>query len=143
MIRVNDQEKVKAHIPSVMEDPSAISIAKVYAKAFLGTIQESDKDSAIEEVSEFLNAVTTQFPDFGQILASHSLNRDERLSLIDRVIAPHASELLTNFIRVLARHDRLDLLEQILSQVIKLRDTESGKKSVLVRSAFELSDETL
>ena len=51
MIRVNDQKKIKTHIPSVMEDPSATSIAKVYAKAFLGTIQESDKDSAIEEVS--------------------------------------------------------------------------------------------
>ncbi len=143
MIRVNDQKIIKTHIPSVMEDPSATSIAKVYAKAFLGTIQESNKDSAIEEVSEFLNAVTTQFPDFGQILTSHSLNKDERLNLIDRVIAPHASELLTNFLRVLARHDRLELFEQIMSQIITMRDSESGKKMVLVRSAFELTDETL
>tara|TARA_R110002124_G_scaffold93061_15_gene236365 strand:+ start:2321 stop:2974 length:654 start_codon:yes stop_codon:yes gene_type:complete len=143
MIRVNDQKKIKTHIPSVMEDPSATSIAKVYAKAFLGTIQESDKDSAIEEVSEFLNAVTTQFPDFGQILTSHSSLFNERLNLIDRVIAPHASELLTNFLRVLARHDRLELFEQIMSQIITMRDSESGKKMVLVRSAFELTDETL
>jgi len=143
MIRVNDQKKVKAHIPSVMEDPSATSIAKVYAKAFLGSIKESDKDSVIEEFTEFLNLAITQNPVFGKMLTSKSLNKDERLSLIDRVLAPYASELLTNFLRVLSRHDRLDLLQQIFTQINTQRDTEAGRKAVLVRSAFELSENTL
>ncbi|MCA9015883.1 MAG: ATP synthase F1 subunit delta [Planctomycetaceae bacterium] len=143
MISVNDQNQVKAHIPSVMEDPSAASIAKVYAKAFLGSITETDKDSAIDEFTEFLNVAISQNPLFGKMLTSKSLNKDESLGLIDRVVAPHASELLTNFLRVLVRHERLDLLEQIFSQITKLRDTEAGKKAVVVRSAFELSENTL
>tara|TARA_R110002095_G_scaffold78106_3_gene67212 strand:+ start:5985 stop:6587 length:603 start_codon:yes stop_codon:yes gene_type:complete len=126
-----------------MEDPGATSIAKVYAKAFLGSIKESDRDSAIKEFTEFLNVAITDNPAFGKILKSRSLNKDERLSLIDRVVAPHASELLTNFLRVLVRHERLDLLEQIFSQISKQRDSETGKKAVVVRSAFELSDDTL
>nr|WP_299459932.1 ATP synthase F1 subunit delta [uncultured Gimesia sp.] len=126
-----------------MEDPSATTIAKVYAKAFLGSIQESDKDSVIEEFAQFLNLAITENPAFGKMLTSKSLNKDERLSLIDRVLAPHASELLTNFLRVLSRHDRLDILEQIFTQINKLRDTEAGKKAVLVRSAFELSENIL
>jgi len=143
MIRVNDQSNVKTHVPSVMEDPSAALIAKVYSQAFLGSIQESDRDSVLEEFSEFLNLAITQNPAFGRMLTSKSLNKDEQLSLIDRVLAPNASELLTNFLRVLARHERLDLLQQIFTQITKLRDAETGKKAVLVRTAFELSDKTL
>lgn len=140
---MNDQKQVKTHIPSVMEDPGATSIAKVYAKAFLGSVQESDRDSVIEEFAEFLNVAITENPAFGKILKSRSLNKDERLSLIDRVLAPHVSELLTNFFRVLVRHERLDLLEQIFTEITKLSDAEAGKKAVVVRSAFELSENTL
>ena len=143
MIRVNDQSNVKTHVPSVMEDPSATLIAKVYSKALLASVPESDKDSVLGEFSEFLNIAITENPAFGKMLTSKSLNKDEQLGLIDRVLAPNASELLTNFLRVLAKHERLDLLEQIFTQITKLRDTETGKKAVLVRTAFELSDSTI
>ena len=116
MIRVNDQNNVKTHVPSVMEDPSATLIAKVYSKALLASIQESDKDSVLEEFSEFLDIAITQNPAFGRMLISKSLNKDEQLGLIDRVLAPNASELLTNFLRVLAKHERLDLLQQSTNQ---------------------------
>ncbi|QDT21288.1 ATP synthase subunit delta, sodium ion specific [Gimesia chilikensis] len=143
MISVNDQEQIKARIPSVMEDPGAISVAKVYAKAFLGSVPESDKDSAIEEFAEFLNVALNQYPQFGKMLTTRSLNKEESLQLIDRAIAPHASELFTNFLRVLGRHERLNLLQQIYTQINKLRDAEVGKKAVVVKSAFELSDPIL
>lgn len=143
MVRVNDQKEVKTHVPSVMEDPSATSVAKVYSKAFLGSIKESERDSVIEEFTEILDLAMTQQPVFGRMLMSNSLNKDERLSLVDRVFAPHASELLTNFLRVLARHERLELLPLIFTQIKTLRDTDAGKKAVTVRSAFELTDQTL
>lgn len=140
---MNDQEQVKALIPSVMDDPGAISIAKVYAKAFLGSIPESDKDSAVEEFTEFLNVALNQYPEFGDMLMTRSLNKEESLKLIERVVAPNASQLLTNFLLVLGRHERLDLLQQIYSEITKLRDAEVGKKAVLVKSAFPLSDNTV
>lgn len=143
MIRVNDQSEVKTHVPSVMEDPSATSVAKVYSKAFLGSIAESDRDSVLEELSEVLDIAMTQQPVFGKMLMSNSLSKDERLSLVDRVFAPHASELLTNFLRVLSRHERLDLLPLIFNQIKILRDTEAGRKAVTVRSAYELNEKTL
>ncbi len=143
MISVNDQEQVKARIPSVMDDPGAISLAKVYAKAFLGSMPESEKDSTIEEFTEFLSVALYQYPEFGKMLTTRSLNKEESLKLIDRAIAPHASELLTNFLRVLGRHERLDLLQQIYNQINKLRDAEAGKKAVVVKSATELSENIL
>lgn len=143
MVRVNDQNQIKTHIPSVMEDPSATSIAKVYAKAFLASVEESAKDSAIDEFSEFLKASMNDNPVFGEMLVSNSLNKEETFGLIDRVVAPHASELLANFLRVLIDHERLKLLQPIFSQIIQLRDQELGKKAVVVRSAFELADTTL
>src|SRR5690606_15283872 len=56
---------------------------------------------------------------------------------------PHASELLTNFLRVLARHERLDLLPVILGEAWKQHEARSNQKRVTIRSAVELTAEQL
>ena len=54
-------------------------------------------------------------PQFDSMLDSGLSNRDEKLGFIDRVMAPHSSEFFANYLRVLAQHDRLDLLKEILA----------------------------
>jgi len=71
------------------------------------------------------------------------VNRDQKLALIDRVVAGRASEMFTNFLRVLARHDRLGLLPLILAQCGFENEKRSGKKRVQVISAQELPAGTL
>ncbi|MBD3672045.1 MAG: ATP synthase F1 subunit delta [Planctomycetaceae bacterium] len=129
------------HIPSVMEDPSTLAIAKMYAEAFVGAAQSVGVDAVLEEFESFLVDVLDSNPDFASFFCSSVGNRDDKLKLIERVVAPYGSELFTNFLRVLASKDRLDLLPLILRESKLNHEIRQGKKRVQVTSATELSDE--
>ena len=137
-----DQEELQVRVASVLEDPSAKAIARVYANAFLDSAT-GDAAGALEELDSFLDDVLAKNPEFESILLSVIVNREDKIGLIDRAIAPHASELFTNFLRVLARHDRLELLPVILGETRSLHETRTGQKHVTVRSAKPLSDDAL
>ena len=60
--------------------------------------------------------------------------------MIDRAVAPSASPTLANFLRVLARHGRLDLLPLILGEAHVAREKQQGKRRVTVITAVPLTD---
>ena len=140
---MSDRQKIESRVSHVLEDPSAQAVARVYADAFLAAAESVGVDAAIEELSSFLDDVLTAYPEFETILVSGLLSRDDKLGLIDRVVAPFGSEFFANFLRVLARHDRLDLLPLILAESRLKREGQLGQRRVQVRSATELSTKTL
>ena len=77
-------------------------------------------------------------PGLQEIFNSLVIGRDEKIRLIDKVIAPRASELVTNFLRVLARHGRLDLLPAILRESRIRNEIRHGRRRIQVTSARPL-----
>jgi len=138
-----DAEKLPTRVKSVLEDPSAQAVARVYAKAFLDAAASVNVEEALEEFASFLDDVLDKNPEFQSVLCSGMLNRDETLALIDRVVAPYGSDLFTNFLRVLARHDRLGLLPLILGESQRQHLTRTGKQQVYVTTAKPLTDDSL
>lgn len=124
----------------VMEDPSAKTVARVYSSAFLSAAAAKRIADPLEEFTSFHDDVLGRNAEFERLLTSNVTNRDQKLSLIERVIKPRASELFTNFLTVLARHDRLDLLPLILQEAWIEHEKRSGKKRVLVKSAVPLNE---
>lgn len=135
-----DQE-IQTRVKSVLEDPSAQQVSRVYANAFLDAAAAAEVDDPLEELASFIDDVLAAHPEFEQLLLSGIVSRDEKLALINRVVAPFGSEFFTNFLRVLAQHDRLELLALILSESRTLNDERTGRKRVQVKSAVPLSDE--
>jgi len=142
-----DPEKIQTRVSSVLEDPSAKAIANVYADSFLSAAEKAGVDGgmhgALEEFTSFLDDVLKVHPQFGEILASGLIKRESKLSLIDKVVAPFGSPFFTNFLRVLCRHERLNLLPLILEQTWRKYELRSGKKPVVVKSAKPLSADAL
>lgn len=136
----DESPKLQTRIRSVMEDPSAQAVARVYADAFLGAAQSAGIDEGLEEFDSFLTDVLVPHPDFERLLLSGIVSRDEKIGLIDRVVAPHGSELFTSFLRVLARHDRLDLLPLVCRESRTMHERRTGRMRVRVTSAAPLSD---
>ena len=136
-------ETPKDRVTSVMEDPSSLAVARVYAEAFLNAAASVGVQDTLEEFASFLEDVLEKYPEFESILLSGIINRDQKIAVIDRVVKPFGSEMLTNFLRVLARHDRLDLLPQILNEARLKFEISTGKQCVQLTSAVELSPETL
>ncbi|RMG37764.1 MAG: ATP synthase F1 subunit delta [Planctomycetota bacterium] len=132
----------QARIPSVMEDPSVQAIAKVYARAFLGAAADlGAEDEPLAELADFVRGVLEAFPEFAQLLFSPLVSRDDKLRMIDHVVAPRATELVTSFLRTLARHDRLDLLPVIVPVAQRLLDEKRGRRKVGLITARPLSDD--
>jgi len=120
---------------SVLEDPGARAVATLYAESFLSAAATNNTPSAPEELSSFLTDVLAQFPEFSDVLLSDFAGRDEKLKIISRVIAPRCSEFFANFLRVLVRHGRMELLPVINEVVVRLQETAAGRQRVKVRSA--------
>ena len=127
---------------TVQDDPRGQTGAKIYATAFLDAAGAGGAEAA-RELASFVDDVLGTQPQFDKLLCGGSLGRDDKLGVIDRVVAPRATPLFTNFLRVLASHDRLSLLPGIRRQVDIDVETRSGKKRVLVSSAAPLSQSAL
>lgn len=130
-----------ARPPSVMEDPSAANVARVYADAYLNSAGPAGSAAALDEYRSFVDDVCRAVPDLERLLTSGSLSAEEHVGLIDRVIAPRATPLFANFLRVLARHRRLGLLRMILEIATREAERRAGKRRIQVRSAAPLTGE--
>lgn len=128
--------------PSVYEDPREQSIAKIYVLAYLDAAGQNAA-AAVEELISFTDDVLRSQPEFAQLLCGRSLVADEKDRLIDTVVASRATPMFTNFLHVLARHDRLSLLPAIRGQVETEFERRSGRRRVSVTSAAELSNQSL
>jgi F-type H+-transporting ATPase subunit delta len=126
-----------------MEDPDVMQIARVYANAFLeaakGTV---GIDAVLEEGQSFVEDVLAKNLEFKRLLTSPTVKKDDKLQLIERVVAGRGTDFFTNFLRVLARHDRLNELPAVLQAARIANERQSGRKRVSVKSARPLTDES-
>ena len=136
-------DTIKSQVNSVLQDPGAQSVARTYATAFLGAANSGNVDEAVEEIDSFVDEVLKTNPDFYAILASDGMNQQEKVGLIDRVVSPRSSEFFANFLKVLANHDRLSIVELIRDEVVRQRQHAMGQQRVQVTSAVELDQATL
>lgn len=135
--------QVQTRIPNVMEDPSAQSVAKVYAVAYLDSAGGSGGEAAVTELDSFVDDVLSANAQFDQLVCGSALGRDEKLQLIDRVVTGRATPLFANFLKVLANHGRADLLRSIRQQADIEHERRAGKRRVSVSSAAELSADSV
>ena len=139
---MNTQD-TQSRVPSVMEDPGAQSVAREYSLAYLDLAGAEKAGEALEELGSFINDVLLANPQFDRMLRTQELTSEAKLQLIEKVVVPRSSQLFADFIRVIGRHDRLELLPLIHDLAVREAETRSGQRRVQVTSATELSSQTL
>jgi F-type H+-transporting ATPase subunit delta len=98
-------------------DVSVEHIGAVYAKALLGAAEKAGQlDETVEELESLVRDVLDRLPQLDQILSSGLVGQEEKTALLDRLFTGKASPLVLNFLKVLGRHDRLDLLRAVWRQ---------------------------
>jgi F-type H+-transporting ATPase subunit delta len=138
-----DGQDNEIRINSVMDDPSARAVARVYATALVDAAATAGVGETLEELASFLDDVLTVHPEFHSILIGMAVGRDQKVALIERVVGPVGSPILTSFLSTLARHERLDLIPLVLDEARLIEDQRAGRKVVQVSSSHPLDDETL
>ncbi|WP_166828058.1 ATP synthase F1 subunit delta [Thalassoroseus pseudoceratinae] len=121
-----------------MQDPSAQAVAKVYANALLGA---ADGDQILEEGQSFVDDVLDKNPAFRDLLFSTVVNQDDKLGFIERVVAPRSTPLFANFLRVLVRNQRMELLPLVMKMAAIENNRLHGRQPVVIRTARALTDE--
>jgi F-type H+-transporting ATPase subunit delta len=122
-------------------DVGAQRIARVYAEALLNAAEKQGRpDAVLEELESLVRDVFRADPGFETFLSSGAIGRDQKAQVIQKVFGGRADEVFTNFLLVLNRHDRLDLLRPILAAARELRDQRAGRLRVHVRTAVPLDD---
>jgi F-type H+-transporting ATPase subunit delta len=133
-------EQIKTRPDHVLEDPGAKAVASLYARSYLEAARANGIDDADEELASFVDEVLAQNPEFRVILTTDSVSRDEKLAVIERALVPRCSEFFANFLKVLVRHGRIGLIEQIREVVVLVGEELSGRQRVQIRSARALTD---
>jgi F-type H+-transporting ATPase subunit delta len=134
-------ERVSPKHENVM-DVTVEQLARVYAKAFMGVAAKtSSSEALVEELKSIVADVLDRFPKLEEVFKSSLISPEEKEALLDRVFSKGASVHVTNFLKVLARHGRLEVLRSISRQAEKLFTEQSGVADVDVRVAAKLDDD--
>jgi F-type H+-transporting ATPase subunit delta len=119
-------------------------VGEVYASALLGATESAGQSAAIlEELDAVVEEVFVQFPKLESVLGSLLVSVEEKTGLLDRVFTAQMSRLLLNFLKVVARHGRLDCLRAIQQQARKLYEKLQGSTRVRVTTAVAVEPQQL
>jgi F-type H+-transporting ATPase subunit delta len=114
-------------------------VGAVYAKA-LYDAADGQVAAVIEEVQSLVTDVLDAFPDFEKLLASPMIPAEEKRDIVQRTLQGRASPLLLNFLRILAKNERLPYLRPILGCLVDLHNQRCGRVRVDVTTAAPLDE---
>jgi F-type H+-transporting ATPase subunit delta len=135
--------ELQTRVTHVLEDPSAKAVARVYALAYLDAARAAGEPAPLEELTSFQDDVLAKNPRFAELLASELVSEEHKQTLLAKTVHGVASPFFANFLKVLARHQRLSLFPLILSEAWLEQERRANQKRVQVKSAVPLSAQQL
>ena len=119
----------------------AEQVAKVYASALVDAAEAAGQTEAVmDELDSFLGDVLAAAPKLEVGLGSALVSPDEKSALLDKALREQASPLFLNFLKVVSRHGRLDILRPIHQAAHDLYDRMRNIVRVQVASAADLEE---
>jgi len=118
----------------------ALQVAATYAKAFLGAAKKGNLDEAVGELSSFVTDVLDPFPQLAAVFDSALVSHEEKAELLDRLFTGKMSDLLLNFLKVISRRGRLDIVRAIRQEVERQYDDLRGRVRVHLSTAVPLAN---
>jgi F-type H+-transporting ATPase subunit delta len=124
-------------------DPSAWRVAVVYAQALIGAAESRGQTELVrEEFDSLARDVLDALPNLEGVLASGFVEVEHKLAMLEKALGGRASPIFLNFLKVVARHERLDLLRLIHVAFGQEYDRLRGRVHVLVASADPIDANT-
>lgn len=125
-------------------DPSTQQVASVYAEAFLSAAEKAGQtDSLVEELDSLVNDVLDVYPGLEAVLSSGVVSPDKKEPMLDRIFSTQASTLMLNFLKVLSRHGRFDLIRAVRSAVQEQYARMQGHVKVEIQTAVPIDGELI
>lgn len=136
-------ERAHARHETVM-DITAERIARVYAQAFLSVAaKHAATGQLVEEIGSLVDDVLDKFPRLDETLRTALVSQEHKEQILDRVFGSRAAVEVLNFLKVLSRHNRLELLRPVSRWIAKFYAEQQNRTDVEIRVATELEEHLL
>jgi len=120
-------------------DIGADRLATVYARAIIEAADRRNcRREVLAEIASLVREVLPRVPRIGEIFASPRVATDRKEELIGRITDGRMLPTTIHSLRVLARHDRLGLLADVLNAAERLADDLEGRRQATFTTAVEL-----
>jgi F-type H+-transporting ATPase subunit delta len=114
------------------------AIARVYAEALFEIAQEREQAASVREELSNLAEVVRRSEPWRTFLETPAIRREEKAATIEKVFRGRISDLVLDFLQVVARKNRLVLLCEIEKSFIDLEDQAAGRVRGKIVTAIEL-----
>jgi F-type H+-transporting ATPase subunit delta len=119
-------------------DIDAQQVGSLYAKALLATTEKAGQTEAVlEELDALVTDILDHQPKFESVLASGVVPAEEVAGVIDKAFGGKVSKLFLSFLKVLARHGRLNSLRAVRQAAHVLHNELRGRVAVRMTTATE------
>jgi F-type H+-transporting ATPase subunit delta len=123
-------------------DVGAQRVGRVYAEALLNAADKHNQaGEVLKEFDAFVIELFRHDPQFEMFLGSSAIGRDRKQEVIEKTLNGRATDVFVQFLLVLNKHDRLDVIRAIHAAYRELYDERSGRIRVHVKSAVPLPDD--
>jgi len=114
-------------------------LAKVYAQAALDAAGDQE-DQVLEDLQAIVDEVLNEFPDVEQVFGSALVSQEEKLGMLDRVFGSRVAVPTLSFLKVLTKHNRLNVLRQVVRMAGQLWEQRRNRIPVQLELASEVDD---
>ena len=123
-------------------DVSADQIGQVYAQSYIGALDNDPVlvGQAVEEFDSFLTAYFDANPKFEEILSSRLISTEDKIDIINRTVTS-GSPVFVNFLKVVARHERMDCLRAMYRQMYLQYEKMIQRLPITITTAVEITDQ--
>lgn len=115
--------------------------ARRYATALLELAQERDELEEVLADIEFMHNTLNDSKELVRFLKSPIINYDDKTAVLNELFSKELEESTRLFVKLLARKDRINLLDQITESFIQQYKKHVGIITVDVYVASDLSEE--
>lgn len=129
--------------PSVF-DIDVLRLARIYAAALLKNAQKKNNVDQIQEHFDDLFGTQQSGPEptsIRSLMTSGAIPRGRREQVIKDAFQGRVDDLFLDFLLVLNKHDRLEIIRPVGAEFRELRDALYKRVRFQVRSAVKLTDE--
>ena len=119
-------------------DVEVEQLARVYAKAALNAAEAKGiAQSLVEELSELVSGVLDRYPRFEALFGTELISKEDKQAILERTFSGRMTDSALGLLQVLARHNRLDILRDVIHSVLALWEQQCGRIRVEVQFAVK------
>jgi F-type H+-transporting ATPase subunit delta len=114
-------------------------VAKVYAQAIVEAADRQQcRREVLDELGGIADDVLKKVPKARDVFASPKVTPEDKSALIDRMAKGRVLPTTLHALHVLARHERLGILAEVVAAAKRLSDTLDGRRQAVFTTAMPL-----